>query len=339
MAIPLHHSTLNALDALGALIALVGAEGRVSWINAALLEVGGARRWLGQPLAELLDQPQVTELLQRARQSLEATLARRLSATLDGQRAQPVDLRVIPLADADQLLVELQLSTTPGADAGGDFGRMVAHEVRNPLGAIRGAAQLLARSAQGSAETELAQLIVEETARIDALVAQLHGGPSVSRPVPINVHRVTEHVAQLIEAEFGTALSLRRDYDPSLPDLPLDHPRLVQALLNLVRNAVQAGAARVTIRTRADHHQRIAGQMQRLVVRIEVEDDGPGISPELQSRITQAGFSARSGGSGLGLTVVQSVAAEHGGELSFDSRPGVTRFRLQLPWRADEHAP
>ncbi len=324
---------LSTLDALGALVALVQPDGRVQWLNAALTEAGGARRWLGQPLPELLDQPQVAPLLSRALEAQQTTLSRHLQASLDGNSSLALDIRVTPIRDRDSelLLVELQPSVANAGASATAFGRMIAHEVRNPLGAIRGAAQLLARAAPDHQAGELAELIVEETQRIDGLVAQLHGGPSVSNPVSINVHRVTEHVCQLAQAEFGDQLSLTRDYDPSLPELPLDHPRLVQALLNLVRNAAQAGANRVIVRTRADHHQRIAGQMQRLVLRVEVEDNGPGIPPQRQSRVLQAGYSGRADGSGLGLTVVDSVAREHHGEMSFDSRPGCTRFRLRLP--------
>lgn len=328
---PIQRAILTTLDALGALIALVGDDGKVIWVNAALTEANGARRWLGQPLDQLLQQPLAADLLQRARRAQATTLSRGLQATLDGVRTLTVDLRVTPMEDDSEFcLVELQLSNANGDDRTDAFGRMVAHEVRNPLGAIRGAAQLLARAAKRPREAELAQLIVEETDRIDNLVEQLHGGPTVSKPVPLNVHQVTEHVCQLAQAEFGGQLQVRRDYDPSLPELPLDHPRLVQALLNLVRNAAQAGAKLVTMRTRANHHQRIGGQMHRLVIRVEVEDDGPGVPSGLHSQITQAGFSARAGGSGLGLTVADSVAREHGGELGFDSRAGCTRFWLRM---------
>jgi len=329
---PAQRAILSTLDALGALIAVVDDDGKVLWVNSALSEACGARRWVGHGLAESLQQPLAADLLQRAHDAQAATISRGLQATLDGSRALRIDLRVSPMEAKDRhFLAELQLSAANTDDRNSAFGRMVAHEVRNPLGAIRGAAQLLARAAKRTRETELAQLIVEETDRIDNLVSQLHGGPTVSQPVLLNIHQVTEHVCQLAQAEFSGQLHVRRDYDPSLPELPLDHPRLVQALLNLVRNAAQSGARQVIMRTRADHHQRIGGQMQRLLVRVEIEDDGPGIPSDIQGQITQTGFSARAGGSGLGLTVVDSVAREHGGELAFDSRPGHTRFWLKLP--------
>lgn len=327
----------EVLDQLGTPLAICAADGNVLWTGSALDELTGARRWLGQPLAEATSQPAMAGLLQRVRDSGRPALERALPITLGSTEAWQHDVRLARLANVPErecYLLELTPSHALAPGPAVAFGRLVAHEVRNPLGAISGAAQLLARAAQDEGQRALVRLILEETARIDALVEQLHSGQSPAERQPTNIHRVLEHVRQLAAVEFGDALQLHRDYDPSIPPLPLDYRKLVQALLNLLRNAAQAGAGGVILRSRIEHRQRIGGRVHRQLLRLEVVDDGPGVPPELSDRLLQAGVSGRADGSGLGLAVVEAIAREHDGELAFESRPGCTRFILRLPFEA-----
>lgn len=333
---PLSPATQCALlpfDVLGTPLALCNADGLVLWVNAALDEQAGARRWIGMSLPDATAQPALIELLARVRRTARPALERSLGCSLGGVEGLLHDIRIAPIEiglATIHYLVELTALRSSQPSVGSAFGRMVAHEVRNPLGAIAGAAQLLGRARLDASQNKLVRLILQETARIDALVDQLQSGVVLAQRQPTNIHRVLEHVRQLAQAEFA-GLRVLRDYDPSIPALPLDYQRLVQALLNLLRNAAQAGATRVILRSRVDHRQRLGGQMHRRVLRIEVEDDGPGVVAELFDRLTLPGVSGRKDGSGLGLAVVDAIAREHDGQLGFDSQPGRTRFALRLP--------
>ncbi|MCB1636277.1 MAG: PAS domain-containing sensor histidine kinase [Xanthomonadales bacterium] len=329
------------LDSLGTPLALCNDDGIVQWAGQALEELTGARRWVGLSLAEASDQPALAGLLQRVRDSQRPAVERALEITLGISEGRRFDLRLapLPLADIEPLyLLELSPARALQPSPGAAFGRMIAHEVRNPLGAIRGAAQLLSRAPLDQGQQSLVELILEETQRIDALVEQLQSGQSPAERLPTNIHRVLEHVRQLALVEFGAGLRLQRDYDPSIPPLPLDYRKLVQALLNLLRNAAQAGATEVTLRSRIVHRQRLGSRVHRQALRLEVIDNGCGIPPELRGQLTEAGVSGRPDGSGLGLAVVEAIAREHDGELDFDSHPGCTRFALHLPLEADSDA-
>ncbi len=328
----LHHLLLP-LDALGTPLVVCDGEGMVLWVNAALDDLAGARRWIGMALVDAAAQPALADLLARVRRTARPALERAVSSSLAGAEGLLHDIRVAVLElepGQHHYLVELTALRASQPSVGPAFGRMVAHEVRNPLGAIAGAAQLLARAELDEGRRALIRLIQEETGRIDALVEQLQSGPVVVERQSTNVHRVLEHVRQLAQVEFAD-LRVTRDYDPSIPALPVDYQRLVQALLNLLRNAAQAGATWVTLRSRVEHRQRLAGRVYRQALRIEVEDDGCGVAEDLRDRLTLPGVSGRADGSGLGLAVVDAIAREHGGQLSYDSQAGRTRFVLRIP--------
>jgi len=218
----------------------------------------------------------------------------------------------------------------------------LAHEVRNPLAGIKGAAQLLGRRAgarEGNDEERaLLTLIGAEVERLAGLVDRLMNPDAPSELRPTNIHAVLERVRQLADAEAGWAVRLERDYDPSLPDLQADADRLVQALWNLVRNALESGANTVTLRTRAEHNVLIGDRSHRLAVRVEVADDGRGVPDSLAERIFLPLVTGRAEGSGLGLPLAQQVAREHGGSLGYRSRPGHTVFTLLLPATAANEA-
>jgi two-component system nitrogen regulation sensor histidine kinase GlnL len=211
----------------------------------------------------------------------------------------------------------------------------LAHELRNPLAGLKGAAQLLARRAarrrDNQEERELIGLIDSEVGRLAALLDRLLAPAPPRPPEPLNIHAVLERVLRLAETDAGWAVRLLRDYDPSLPDLVGDGDRLTQAVWNLVRNALEAGAANVTLRTRAEHGLRIGEQAHALVLRLEIVDDGRGVPEALAEQVFLPLVSGRAEGSGLGLALAQQVAREHRGSLAYRSRPGHTVFTLLLP--------
>ena len=208
----------------------------------------------------------------------------------------------------------------------------LAHELRNPLAGLKGAAQLLQKKlADQSGTLPLARLIENEVDRLTQLIDQfMHPAPPKAH-APVNIHGVLETVRQLADAEAGWSVKLVRDYDPSLPEVMGDADRLTQAVLNLVRNALQSGAGQVVLRTRAEHQVLIADQLSRLAIRVEIADDGRGVPDDLQENIFLPLVSGRAEGTGLGLPLAMRIAREHGGSLGFRSRPGHTVFTLLLP--------
>ncbi|HST45184.1 MAG TPA: ATP-binding protein [Luteimonas sp.] len=212
----------------------------------------------------------------------------------------------------------------------------LAHELRNPLAGLKGAAQLLARRIDGrdAAGRELVGLIASEVERLTSLLDRMLD-PAPPRPhVALNLHAVLERVLRLAESDAGWAVRLVRDYDPSLPELSGDGDRLVQAVWNLVRNAIEAGAGEVVLRTRAEHAARIGSELHPLALRLEIADDGRGVPEALAEQVFLPLVSGRAEGSGLGLALAQQVAREHRGSIAYRSRPGHTVFTLMLPLTA-----
>jgi len=210
--------------------------------------------------------------------------------------------------------------------------RGLAHEIKNPLGGLRGAAQLLERKLSES-EREYTRIIIREADRLQGLVDRLTGPNRPYLQAQVNIHQVFEHVRSLIQAEVGKDVLFRRDYDPSLPEFEGDPDQLVQAILNLVRNSVQAASAHVCLRSRIERQFTIGQRRHRLVLRAEVEDDGPGVPPQLRDTLFYPMVTGRAEGTGLGLSIAQDIARRHGGLIEYTSRPGRTVFMLFLPLR------
>jgi len=207
----------------------------------------------------------------------------------------------------------------------------LAHEIRNPLAGMKGAAQLLSRRVDDKDSKELIDLIGTEVERLAALVERLLNPAPPREFGDTNIHAVLERVLQLADTDAGWAVKLVRDYDPSLPELYGDADRLTQAIWNLVRNALQSGASQVGLRTRAEHHVLIGDTAHRLSLRVEISDNGRGVPEDLAEQIFLPLVSGRAEGTGLGLAMAQQVAREHGGSLGYRSRPGHTVFTLLLP--------
>ena len=215
--------------------------------------------------------------------------------------------------------------------------RGMAHEIKNPLGGIRGAAQLLDRELQSADLREYTQVIIDEADRLRSLVDRMLGPNKAPKLICTNVHEVLERVRALLEAESHGKLTFKRDYDPSLPEFLGDNERIHQALLNIVGNARQnlaeSGTEQATIRikTRAAHQMTLGGKLHRLVCIVEIDDNGPGIPPDLAKNIFYPMVSGRAQGSGLGLSIAQQYISQHNGIIEFSSQPGNTRFSVMLP--------
>lgn len=316
-------------------VAELDAELRITAINSAFAEHTGigAARIVGHGLAEL---PPAGDTLQALASRVfasghSATLRQATVCAAPGHEAR-LDFTLTRRATG--VLIE----THPAAPAAAgnrvsESLRGFAHEIRNPLAAISGAAQLLEQGARDARQRELSSLIRHEAERLATLSARLLGTRSTTATRSVNVHALLERVGELLTTE-NPALSVARDYDPSLPAWQGDPDRLLQALLNLTRNAVEAHAHRVTLRSRAEAGWRDARGQTVAALRIEVEDDGDGIPGALATTLFEPLVSGHAGGTGLGLALAREIAREHGGELSCLPCATGARFVLQLPRRA-----
>jgi two-component system nitrogen regulation sensor histidine kinase GlnL len=339
------------LDLLATAVLVVDARSNVLALNHAagdlLATSPGAAR--GRPFAALVtDGAAVLQLLERSRASEERLVVRdfALAPAARGDARYQVDVSFSPLGGALPGLVLIEIADTTGSsrmtrDAalllqqGGSrvMARQLAHEIKNPLGGLRGAAQLLERELPSQELREYTRVIIGEADRLCALVDSLLGPARPMRREAVNVHEVLDRVYRLARAEAPAGVAIERDYDPSLPPLVLDRDLLVQAMLNLARNAVQAlgSGGCLTLRSRALTNATIGTGRHRVVASLQFEDDGPGVPPELGESIFYPLVTARAGGTGLGLAVAQDIATRHGGIIEFDSRPGRTVFSLLLP--------
>ena len=337
--------SIALLDQLATPVLLLDRDGRVRYANAACASWLGvsARRLLEQPAAALADGDAIAALVARALASGESARALRVRLAAPSGEERHADLVATPLSpDAAPHVVALEchaVAEFPGADPALELPaalsaalKGLAHEVKNPLAGLRGAAQLLGRRlGEGDDAQRYLAVIVAEVDRLTGLVDRLLA-PAPPRPfAPLSVHEVLERVRLLAEAEAGWSVVIQRDYDPSLPPLDGDADRLAQALWNLIRNALESGSSEVRLRTRAERNVPIGDELARLAMRLEIADNGRGVPEDLGSRIFLPLVSGRADGTGLGLPIAQQVAREHGGALSYRSRPGHTVFTLLLP--------
>lgn len=291
----------------------------------------------------MISSDELIELCERALGNGVTIGLRALKARAAG-RDLSLDCRATPLDARQGVLLELhdqarerkivrESQLLAGQKVSRKIVRQLAHEVKNPLGGMRGAAQLLEKKLPGGDLKRYTEIIIAEADRLAALVDRVLVAGGMRRQETINLHQLTEHVAKLAAAEAPDEIEIVRDYDPSLPPVHVDRDQLVQALLNVMRNAMQAlgKKGRVIIRTRSQANFVIGGKQHRLVNSIEIEDNGPGIPEELQETIFLPLVTSKSEGSGIGLTIAQDLVSGNGGLLEFDSRPGSTVFRIWLP--------
>ncbi len=306
-----------------------------------------AKRAHGEPLLRLVDdEPELRDILGRVIQTgNHYANEMRLGPTEVHAEERVVDCRVSPIeCDSAVLLIEITDVTRRRRisrenalliqhGAGRQMIRQLAHEIKNPLGGIRGAAQLLERQLADPEQREYTAVVISETDRLAGLVDTLLGPGGPSKKEPVNVHELLEYVMRIIEAENKDTLTIQRDYDPGLPLIDLDRDQMVQAILNLVRNAATAleGQGLITLRTRAVMNFTIGDTRHRVIASIEIEDDGPGIPDDLQDSIFYPLVTSRPDGTGLGLPAAQELLSRHGGLIEFESRPGRTVFIVRIP--------
>jgi two-component system nitrogen regulation sensor histidine kinase GlnL len=217
--------------------------------------------------------------------------------------------------------------------------RNLAHEIKNPLGGIRGAAQLLQMDLIDKSLIEYTQVIIHEADRLQSLVDRLLAPHRQPHKLGIvNIHEICERVRQLILVEFPQGLTVVRDYDASIPEFQGDREQLIQALINIAHNAAQAleeriadGTASLTFRTRIDRQVLLGKARHKLALQLHVIDNGPGVPPEIKDRIFYPLVTGRAGGSGLGLSLAQNFVQQHGGIIECESAPGRTEFRMLIP--------
>jgi len=246
----------------------------------------------------------------------------------------PIDQQL--RATREERLLEQQLANR-------ELIRNLAHEIKNPLGGIRGAAQLLEHELNNPGLREYTQVIIKEADRLQDLMKRLLSPHRPMQPGPVNIHEILERVRSLLTAEFPQTLTVQRDYDTSLPELIGDREQLIQAVLNIARNAAQAikvqvgvepRSGQITLRTRAARQVTLAKRRYRLALELQVIDNGPGIAEGIRERMFYPLVSGRDGGSGLGLTLAQSFIQQHQGTIECESRPGYTCFTLLMPLSA-----
>lgn len=346
------HCSRDILDNISTAIIALNQSLNVVALNSScedLLEFSEERS-LGQPVNKLLLGPnQLIAALNDVLSNGNPVSQRGSPLTLVSGREIHVDLMLTPIDNSDEgiaLLVELQAvdrllkisreeSLAHAQETTKEMIRGLAHEIKNPLGGVRGAAQLLARELPNEELTEYTNIIIREADRLRDLVDRLLGPNQQLDSQMLSIHEVIEHVRNLITAETGNRITLLRDYDPSVPDIYGDRGQLVQAVLNVVRNALQASDdidnCIITLRTRAQRQFTIGAQRHRLVCRLDIEDNGPGIPDDMLHSIFMPMVTGRAEGTGLGLTIAQSIIDRHGGLLECASEPGNTRFTIYLP--------
>jgi two-component system nitrogen regulation sensor histidine kinase GlnL len=347
---------VEAFDLLATSVLLVNGQGRVEHANAAAEDLfSRSRRQLaGQPAAALFDDREAMQSsidqanagqfadvrqltsLRRGAESVHVVVT---TVALMGQawpvliEAREIEQRV--LADRNHRLVD-EIETHR------ELLRNLAHEIKNPLGGLRGAAQLLEGELPDPSLAEYTRVIISEADRLQALVDRLIGPRRVPLSArPVNIHEICERVGALIQAEFRDGLTIVRDYDASMPDLQGDAARLMQAVLNVARNAAQelsiqargddVPPPQITLRTRVGRRVMLAHRQHRMAAVLSIIDNGPGVPEHIRDRIFHPLVTARPGGTGLGLSLAQDFVQQHGGIIEFESRPRHTEFRLVLP--------
>lgn len=339
-------SVTDILDHLTRAVVLMDGDCRVERMNAAAesLLQASSRQALGESLFKLFPGLGVLEeAIAHALLDGASYTEREMRVLLNGERTVTVDCAITPLPgnylllEFEQIDRHLRISRENRLIAQNqairELIRGLAHEIKNPLGGLRGAAQLLEGELDSVELKEYTGIIISEADRLRTLVNGLLGPESRIEKQPTNLHEVVERVRHLAVAEAPPGVEIVRDYDPSIPDLPAAGDQLIQALLNLVRNALQAlgDEGKITLQTRSQRRFTIGDKQHRLVARIDIIDNGPGIPPALQDQIFYPMVTGRAEGTGIGLPIAQNLVNQHGGLIECSSEPGCTVFTVWLP--------
>jgi two-component system nitrogen regulation sensor histidine kinase GlnL len=350
----LDHHFEAVLNSLADPVLVVDGDGVVQFVNQATEQFFDASQsWLSSRNLNQLVPPDspILVMIDQVRRS--GSSLSEYGVTLETPRtgSRQVTIQVAPIADDPGSLVVSFHDRTIASKMTGEINSrsavrsltgmaaVLAHEVKNPLSGIRGAAQLLEQNADDE-DRKLTHLICDETDRICALVDSMEAfseQPQIERG-EVNIHQVLEHVRKLAENGFARNVSFREQYDPSLPPVPGDRDQLIQVFLNLVKNAAEAvgeQGGEITVTTGYQHGLRVArpGSTQRtqLPLVITVSDNGEGIPEDIQTHLFDPFVTTKARGTGLGLPLVSKVIGDHGGMIEFSSEPGCTTFRVYLP--------
>lgn len=342
--------TLSLIENINTAVLVFDADLRLQYINAAgenLLSVS-SNKVVGQSPEDILPgSTQFFENLQRTLIEMRPYTDWGVEIHLSSQKSIIVGCMITPVLEGDvlkQLIVELidadsftrvmrEESISAIQDAARKSFKGIAHEIKNPLGGLRGAAQLLERELDDQDLIEYTQIIIKEADRLRNLVDRMLVHDSRPKFEQINLHEILEYVIDLAQAEAESRLDISRDYDPSLPGMQADSEQLIQVFHNIVRNAVQAIAAngRIWIRTRIKRRCTIRQRFFKLVAQIEIIDDGPGIPEDIESEVFYPLITGRAEGTGLGLSIAQSLIQLHGGSIAYERVNNMTVFRILLP--------
>ncbi|WP_341502332.1 nitrogen regulation protein NR(II) [Gallaecimonas sp. GXIMD4217] len=333
--------TQQVLDNLLTGVIVLDRQLQVLYVNGAAESLLGLsrQRLQDQPLPELLagrlDPARLQQVLASGQGFIDTdcnlgTLDLELSVSLLDGAPKRLLLELTPIDQLKRLSLEAFQAIQQQASQ--ELVRGLAHEIKNPLGGMRGAAQLLALELPAE-QKEYTDLILGQVDRLAALVDRLLGPRQAPRRVRQNLHQILEKVVQLVRLEAPKGIELVRDYDPSLPEPICDGDQLQQAVLNIMQNAVQAlgSQGRIRLRSRVESGVTLQGVRHKLAARIDIEDNGPGIPAPIRETLFYPLVTGRPEGSGLGLSISQSLISLHGGRIEVDSRPGLTRFSIYLP--------
>ncbi len=340
-------------DNLSTAVMLFNSRLKLSCINTACEDLlcTSSRRLIGLRPEEVLPAtPELHDMIRRTKETGIAFTERSLEVGTDNAHSVVVDCRVTPILSGEkckEIIVELidanamqrllrEENLTQQHDAARQSLRGMAHEIKNPLGGIRGAAQLL-ESELNKGQPDLIEythIIIQEADRLRNFIDRILSGNQKHEYESINIHEVLEYVCNLVEAEYDGPFTIRRDYDPSLPDIKLDREKIIQAILNVMRNAVQAidnETGSILVRTRILRMVTLQKHVHRHVIRIDVIDDGPGIPPEIEKSIFYPLITGRAEGTGLGLSIAQSLINAHGGLIEYERTDNKTIFSIYVP--------
>ncbi|HEY5716956.1 MAG TPA: nitrogen regulation protein NR(II) [Motiliproteus sp.] len=349
----MHSLYKNLLDNLTGSVLMVDTQGCIGYMNPAaemLFDVS-AKRMEGENLVSLIrDHFEFYDVLRDARETGHSFTRREAHLLLHNGKDLAADYSISPLLLERNMgvLIEVQPrerlirisreeESRSQQETTRELIRGLAHEIKNPLGGIRGAAQLLDRALPDDSLHDYTQVIIGEADRLQNLVDRMLGPRQLPQKRALNIHLILERIHSLIAAETAGAINLVRDYDPSIPDIEGDEEQLIQAVLNVVRNAVQAlmesstPQPSITLRTRAIRQFTLGAERHRLVCQIIVQDNGPGVPEALRETLFYPMISGRAAGTGLGLSIAQSIINQHQGLIECQSEPGSTEFMIFIP--------
>lgn len=341
--------SFSGFDVLATAVVVLDEGQVVRYVNPAaenLLAIS-AKNIVGTPLDQVFADPElIVAAVNYARENNCSYIQHELPLTVPGHSRLEVSCTVTPteLAGIEGFLIELaplhqQLRIAreerlmDQSAQTRELIRNLAHEIKNPLGALRGAAQLMERELERPELREYTQVIMKEADRLQSLMDRLLTPHRLPQVTQFNIHEALERVRSLLLAEFPAGIAIHRDYDVSLPPLAADREQIIQALLNIGRNAAQAmqGRGSMTLRTRVARRATLAKKMYRLAMMVQIIDSGPGVPDEMKDKIFFPLVSGREGGHGVGLTIAQTFVTQHRGTIELESRPGDTCFSILLP--------